>query len=262
METLLMYVALGAAAGTLAGLFGIGGGLIIVPVLVFSFTAQGISPEVLTHLAVGTSLATIVVTSISSVKAHHAKGAVRWDWFTGIAIGIVFGSALGVKTAGMMSGDLLQKVIGVFAIVIAFQMGLGLKPKASRTIPGRPGLIGAGGVIGWASAIFGIGGGSLTVPFLSWCNVKMQTAVATSAAVGLPIAVVGALVNIEEGWGHQLLPEYATGYVYWPAFIGIVSTSVIFAKVGAKLAHSLPSDTLKRIFAVLLLIIGSRFLLS
>lgn len=257
-----MYVALGAAAGTLAGLFGIGGGLIIVPVLVLSFTAQGISPEVLTHLAVGTSLATIVVTSISSVKAHHAKGAVRWDWFSGIAIGIVFGSALGVKTAGMMSGDLLQKVIGVFAIVIAFQMGLGLKPKASRTIPKRPGLIGAGGVIGWASAIFGIGGGSLTVPFLSWCNVQMQTAVATSAAVGLPIAVVGALVNIEEGWGHPLLPEYATGYVYWPAFIGIVSTSVIFAKVGARLAHSLPSDTLKRVFAVLLLIIGSRFLLS
>ncbi|OOV87070.1 sulfite exporter TauE/SafE family protein [Oceanospirillum linum] len=262
MVTLLMYVALGGVAGTLAGLFGIGGGLVIVPVLVFSFAAQGISPEVLTHLAVGTSLATIVVTSVSSVKAHHGKGAVRWDWFTGIAIGIVFGTVLGVKTAGMMSGELLQKVIGVFALLIAVQMGFGLKPKPGRTIPGRPGLIGAGGFIGWASAIFGIGGGSLTVPFLSWCNVKMQTAVATSAAVGLPIAIVGALANIEEGWGHPLLPEYATGYVYWPAFIGIVSTSVIFAKVGAKLAHSLPSDTLKRIFAVLLLLIGIRFLLS
>lgn len=262
MLTLLMYVVLGAAAGTLAGLFGIGGGLIIVPVLVFSFTAQGIAPEVLTHLAVGTSLATIVVTSISSVKAHHSRQAVRWDWFSGIAIGIVFGTAVGVKTAGMMSGDLLQKVIGVFAIVIAFQMGLGLKPKPGRTIPGKPGLIGAGGIIGWASAIFGIGGGSLTVPFLSWCNAKMQNAVATSAAVGLPIAVVGALVNIEEGWGHPQLPEYATGYVYWPAFIGIISTSVIFARFGAKLAHVLPPQTLKRIFAVMLLVIGSRFLLS
>jgi len=262
MVTLLMYVVLGGVAGTLAGLFGIGGGLVIVPVLVFSFAAQGISSEVLTHLAVGTSLATIAVTSVSSIKAHHGKGAVRWDWFTGIAIGIVFGTVLGVKTAGMMSGELLQNVIGIFAVLIAVQMGFGLKPKPGRTIPGRPGLIGTGGFIGWASAIFGIGGGSLTVPFLSWCNVKMQTAVATSAAVGLPIAIVGALANIEEGWGNPLLPEYATGYVYWPAFIGIVSTSVIFAKVGAKLAHSLPSDTLKRIFAILLLLIGIRFLLS
>ena len=262
MTTLLLYLVLGAAAGTLAGLFGIGGGLIIVPVLVLTFEAQGVAPEVLTHLAVGTSLATIVVTSISSVKAHHAKGAVRWDWFSPIAIGIVIGSALGGKTAGMLSGPILQKVIGVFAICMAIQMGLGLKPKGSRTIPGKPGLIGAGGIIGWASAIFGIGGGSLSVPFLTWCNAKMQTAVATSAAVGLPIAVVGALVNIQEGWGHELLPEWATGYVYWPAFIGIVSMSVIFAKLGAKLAHSLPADTLKRIFAVLLLFVGSRFLLS
>jgi uncharacterized membrane protein YfcA len=262
MLTLLMYVVLGAAAGTLAGLFGIGGGLIIVPVLILSFETQNVAPEVMTHLAVGTSLATIVITSISSIKAHHAKEAVRWDWFTFIAIGIVVGSALGVKTAGMMSGEFLQKAIGIFAILIAIQMGLGLKPKASRTIPGRPGLIAAGGVIGWASSIFGIGGGSLTVPFLSWCNTKMQTAVATSAAIGFPIAIVGALVNIEEGWGNPLLPEYATGYVYWPAFIGIVSTSVIFAKLGAKLAHKLPSTTLKRIFAVLLMIVGSRFLLS
>lgn len=262
MTTLLLYLVLGAAAGTLAGLFGIGGGLIIVPVLILTFESQGMAPEILTHLAVGTSLATIVVTSVSSVKAHHAKGAVRWDWFSAIAIGIVVGSAIGVKTAGALSGPVLQKVIGVFAIVIAVQMGLGLKPKASRTIPARPGLIGAGGVIGWASAIFGIGGGSLTVPFLSWCNAKMQTAVATSAAVGLPIAVVGALVNIQEGWGNPLLPEWATGYVYWPAFIGIVSMSVIFARFGAKLAHSLPSDTLKRIFAVLLVVVGTRFLLS
>lgn len=262
MTTLLLYLVLGAAAGTLAGLFGIGGGLVIVPVLILTFEAQGMSADILTHLAVGTSLATIVATSISSVKAHHARGAVRWDWFRPIAVGIVVGSALGVKTAGMLSGPVLQSVIGVFAIVIAIQMGFGLKPAGSRTIPGQPGLMGAGGIIGWASAIFGIGGGSLTVPFLTWCNAKMQTSVATAAAVGLPIAIVGALVNIEEGWGHPGLPEWATGYVYWPAFIGIVATSVIFAKLGAKLAHSLPADTLKRIFAVLLLFIGLRFLLN
>lgn len=259
---LLLYLALGAVAGLLAGLFGIGGGLIIVPVLVFSFTYQGIPPEVLTHMAVGTSLATIVFTSISSVKAHQEKGGVRWDIFKPMAMGIIVGAVLGVFTAAELSGPVLQKVIGVFALVMAAQMGFGLKPKPSRDIPGSPGLIGAGAGIGWASAIFGIGGGSLSVPFLSWCNVRMQQAVGTSAACGLPIAVAAAITNIYKGWEHPSLPEWSAGFIYLPAFLGIVITSVYFARVGAKLAHKLPADVLKRIFALLLLVVGCRFLLT
>ena len=255
-----VYLLLGAIAGTFAGLFGIGGGLIIVPVLVFSFELQGVSPEVLTHMAVGTSLATIVFTSLSSIKTHHSKGAVRWDLFKPMAVGIAIGAVLGGMTAAQLSGEYLQMVIGVFAIVIAIQMGLALKPKPSRDVPGSTGLAASGVGIGWASAIFGIGGGSLTVPFLSWCNVRMQNAVATSAACGLPIAVMGALTNVYEGWQQPALPEWSVGFVYLPALVGIVMTSVWFAKLGAKLAHRLEPDVLKRIFAVLLLVVGIRFI--
>ncbi|MCW9051381.1 MAG: sulfite exporter TauE/SafE family protein [Motiliproteus sp.] len=259
---LLTYLILGACAGLIAGLFGLGGGLVIVPVLIFSFEAQGMSPEVLTHVAVGTSLATIIVTSISSIRAHHLRGAVLWPLFSPLAVGICLGAVIGVKTAASLSGPHLQTVIGCFAIIIAVQMGFGFKPKPSRTVPGKPQLGAAGGLIGWASAIFGIGGGSLTVPYLSWHNVKMQQAVGTAAACGLPIAVMGALTNIYEGWGHPDLTEWSLGFVYLPAFFGIILTSALFAKFGAKLAHNLPADILKRCFAVLLLIVGVRFLLA
>lgn len=259
---LLTYLILGACAGLIAGLFGIGGGLIIVPVLVFSFELQGMSPAILTHAAVGTSLATIVVTSISSVRAHHAKQGVRWDLFKPLALGIIVGAVLGVKTAGQLSGPILQLIIGCFALLIAAQMGLGLKPKPHRQVPGTTGLGIVGAGIGYGSAIFGIGGGSMTTPYLSWCNVRIQQAIGTSAACGLPIAVTGALVNIEEGWGNPALMPWSLGYIYLPAFIGIVLTSAICARYGAKLAHRLPEKALKRAFAVLLLLVGCRFLMT
>jgi len=256
------YLALGALAGTMAGLFGIGGGLVIVPVLIFSFGLQGISPDIAAHMAVGTSLATIVFTSISSIRSHHKHGAVRWDIFRPMTVGIVVGAVLGAWTAAFMSGDLLQLVIGAFAISVGLKMLLEVNPKPGRDIPGPGGLAAAGGGIGWASAIFGIGGGTLTVPYLSWCNVRMQNTVATSAACGLPIAIAGALANIWTGWGDPGLPELSIGFIYLPAFLGIILTSVIFARVGANLAHRLNAKVLKRIFAIVLLIVGLRFLLS
>lgn len=258
---LLLYLLLGAAAGTLAGLFGVGGGLIIVPVLVLSFAAHGIPSEVLTHLAVGTSLATIIFTSINSVLEHHRKGAVRWPVFTWMAVGILLGAAVGAATAAMIQGEVLQKIIGVFAILVALQMTLDLRPKASRGVPGKPGLTLAGMVIGWASAIFGIGGGSLSVPFLTWRSVPMQQAVATSAACGLPIAVAGAVSFMWLGWHNPQLPEWSLGYVYLPALAGIALSSMFFARVGARLAHRLSPRTLKRLFALLLFSVGLSFLI-
>ena len=255
-----LYLMLGAAAGVLAGLFGVGGGLIIVPVLVLSFTSQGVAPEVLTHLAVGTSLATIVFTSINSVREHQRKGAVRWSLFRWLTVGIVFGTVLGALTAAQISGPWLQKIIGIFAICIAVQMALDLKPSAAGTVPGKTGLAAAGGVIGWASAIFGIGGGSLTVPFLVWRSVPMQQAVATSAACGLPIALAGAVSFIVTGWARADLPAYSVGYVYLPALLGIALTSMFFARLGARLAHRLSPRVLKRLFAALLLGVGISFL--
>lgn len=257
----LLYLILGGFAGVLAGLFGVGGGIIIVPVLVLSFTAQGFSPEVLTHLAVGTSLATIIFTSINSILAHHRKGAVRWPIVVWMTLGILAGTAVGTLTAAAIQGPMLLKIIGVFAIVMAIQMGLNLKPKASGDVPGKPGLTIAGIVIGWASAIFGIGGGSLTVPFLSWRSVPMQQAVATSAACGLPIAVVGALSFMLVGWNEAQLPQWSLGFVYLPAMAGIAITSMFFARIGANLAHRLSPLVLKRLFALLLLGVGINFLI-
>lgn len=257
-----LYMALGALAGIMAGLFGIGGGLIIVPVLIFSFGVQGISPDVAAHLAVGTSLATIVFTSLSSIRSHHKHGAVRWDIFRPMTVGIVLGAIAGAWTAAFLSGRALQLIIGVFAILVALKMYLEVNPKPSRDIPGTGGLGAAGVGIGWASAIFGIGGGTLTVPYLSWCNVRMQNAVGTSAACGLPIALSGALGNVWTGWQDPNLPDYSIGFIYLPALVGIILTSVLFARVGANLAHRLNARILKRIFATVLLIVGLRFLLS
>ncbi|NVK44314.1 MAG: sulfite exporter TauE/SafE family protein [Oceanospirillaceae bacterium] len=261
--TLLMYLLLGAAAGVTAGLFGIGGGLLIVPVLVFSFSLQGISPEVLTHMAVATSLATIVVTSISSILAHHKRGAVRWSLFRPLALGILVGAFLGVKTAGRLEGEVLQLLIGCFALAVAAQLAFGMKPaeNAGRA-PSAAGLGAAGGVIGWVSALFGIGGGTLTVPYLSWRHVRIQEAVATSSACGLPIALMGACANVYEGWGHTGLADWSLGYVYLPAFFGIVLTSPFFARLGAHWAHRLPAQVLRRIFAIFLALVGLRFIIG
>jgi hypothetical protein len=259
--TIVIYLLLGSFAGLIAGLFGVGGGLIIVPALVFAFALQGMPVEVLTHLAIGTSLATIMITSLSSVKAHHEKGAVDWSVFIKMAPGILLGAWLGAQFAGHLSGRTLQLAIGIFVIIVAIQMGLSLRPNPSRELPSAPLLFVSGGVIGWMSAIFGIGGGSISVPFFSWCNVQMQRAVATSSACGLPIALSGAASSAVQGWGEQGLPMYSSGYVYWPAFLGIILTSTIFARQGAKLAHRLEPEKLKKVFALFLLIIGSQFII-
>lgn len=257
-----LYLVLGAIAGILAGLFGVGGGIIIVPVLVFSFTAQGFSPEVLTHLAVGTSLATIVFTSINSIREHNRRGAVQWNLFIWLAPGILAGAAVGGVTAALIQGPILQKIIGVFAICVALQLALNLTPKNPRPLPKRPELVAAGGSIGWASAIFGIGGGSVTVPFLVWRSVSIQQAVATSAACGFPIAFAGAVVFMSTGWHESQLPEWSLGFVYLPAVLGIALTSMFFARFGARLAHRLPPLLLKRLFALLLTAVGISFLLN
>lgn len=251
-EAFLIYPAIGAIAGLLAGLLGVGGGLVIVPVLIFAFRWQAFSEAVLTHMAIGTSLATILMTSLGSIKQHHRAGAVRWSIIGYLSVGLVAGAVGGAFFADTLRGRVIQIFFAVFACVIAWQMVWGAKPAASRQIPGAGGLVGAGGVIGFASAIFGIGGGSLTVPFLTWCNVRIQEAIGTSAACGFPIALAGALGFAWTGWGALGLPQLSIGYVYMPALLGIAMTSVIFAQWGARLAHRLPAATLKKVFAVLL----------
>ncbi len=256
MQDLLIYLPMGALAGLQAGLLGVGGGLIIVPVLLFTFTLQGFESDFATHMAVGTSLATICITSISSTLAHRKYGNIDWTIFNALAPGMIFGVWLGVQTALSLSGQTLQLLIAGFALLIALKMALGFNPKPEHTIPGRGGLFGAGTVIGWGSSIFGIGGGNLTIPFLRWANLPMQRAVGISAACGIPIAFVGAGTNVWEGLHLEHLPEGAFGYVYMPAFIGIISTSAIFAKLGAKLASSISEKALQWSFITFLVLVS------
>lgn len=253
----LLYLLVGTVAGVLAGLFGVGGGTIIVPALLLCFQWQGVTTDLQTHLAIGTSLAAIVITSVSSAHAHHRVGAVRWPVALWLAPGIAVGVWAGAYVAARMHGLLLQKLFGLFAWLIATQMWFGWQPRGHSQVPGKGGLTLAGIVIGGVSALFGIGGGSLTVPFLCWCRVRMQEAVATAAACGFPIALVGALGYVYQGWSHSDLPPYALGYVYLPAMLGIGITSLPCARFGAKLAHHWPAATLKRVFAGFLVFIGA-----
>ncbi|MEB6480829.1 sulfite exporter TauE/SafE family protein [Acinetobacter vivianii] len=259
---LIIYLLIGAIAGFAAGLFGVGGGLIIVPILYIVFTQMNYDPNVIMHIAVGTSLATIIVTSISSVTAHHKKGAVLWPVFRNLAPGLVIGSFLGAGIADLMSGQHLQLVIGVFAVWMAYKMfkGANAVVDPNRHLPSAPLQLAAGGGIGVASAIFGIGGGSLTVPYLNRHGVVMQKAVATSAACGLPIAVAGALGFMWFGAKEQIEVPNTIGYVHVYAFFGISVMSFITAKFGAKVAHLLSPAMLKKCFAGLLVVVGCYFI--
>lgn len=246
----------------MAGLFGVGGGLIIVPILYAVFLAQGYDPSYIMHMALGTSLATIIVTSISSVSAHHKKGAVLWQVVKNLAPGLVVGSFLGAGVADILPSHILQLVIALFAFWVATKMLKGAKAAVdeSKQLPSKSAQVGAGMGIGVASAIFGIGGGSLTVPYLNRYGVVMQKAVATSAACGFPIAIAGALGFIWFGSQQHEPIKDAIGYVHIYAFIGISVMSFMTAKLGAKVAHHLSPVKLKKCFAGLLMTVGFFFI--
>jgi uncharacterized membrane protein YfcA len=260
MTDLFAYLVLGGVAGVLAGLLGVGGGLIIVPGLLWVFRANGFDEAVVAHLAVGTSLGTIVPTSLSSIRAHHRRGAVLWPVVARLAAGIVVGAGLGAAIADRLATAWLQRVVGVFALVVAVQMLMGERAEARRGLPGSAGLAAVGTGIGTLSGLVGIGGGSMTVPFLTWCGVDIRRAVATSAACGFPIALAGAIAFTLVGWRGEGLPPGSTGYLYWPALLGVAVASVLTAPLGARLAHTLPVSALKRVFAAVLVLVGIKLL--
>jgi uncharacterized membrane protein YfcA len=253
---MVVYLLLGCFAGVIAGLLGIGGGLIIVPILAGLYQWQGFSPGHIMQLAVGTSLATIAFTSLSSSWAHHRRGAVNWTLMAQLSLGIVAGGWLGGVLAVWLGGLALAGLFGVFELLVAGQMAFGRGPAAHRRAPGALRNSLAGAVIGALSALLGIGGGTLTVPWLVWHNVDMRHAVATSAACGLPIALVGGLGFVLVGLDQPGLPGGATGYVYWPAVALISAASVVSAPLGARLAHRLAPSRLKKVFAGFLACLG------
>lgn len=259
MEILILLVA-GVVAGTVAGLFGVGGGLVVVPLLAFIFDARGIAPDAVMHLAIGTSLATIVVTSISSARAHHRRGAIVWQALRRMTPGVVIGALIGATIADTLRSETLRLGFAIFIFMVSAQMAWNRTPAPHRQLPGRIGLAAAGAAIGTISSLVGIGGGTMTVPFLAWCNIALPRAVGTSAAVGLPIAISGTAGFVIAGWNEPGLPAASLGYVYLPAFLAITVTSVVFAVVGARMAHRLPPLILRRGFAAFLALVGLRML--
>lgn len=256
---LLAYPLVGAVAGVLAGMFGIGGGLVLVPVLILIFSLSAFPEGVLVHFAVGTSLATIIVTAISSMYAHHRRGAVEWAAMHSLTPGLVVGALAGAAIADQLDHIWLRRVFGLFEILVALQMLRTARVAAGQHRPAALEMPLVGGLIGVISGVVGIGGGTMTVPYLHWLGREMRFAVATSAACGLPIALAGTLGFVL--FGPESALEGASGYVYWPAAGAIGLVSVLFAPLGARLAHGLPVATLKRLFALLLIIVGIRLLL-
>ncbi len=261
MEFLTLAL-MGALAGVMAGLLGIGGGALIVPVMVIALEKQGVNPNIIMQAALGTSMATIVFTAMSSVLAQQRRGAVNWDIFRRITPGIVIGSLLGAAIADALPSRTLHVAFVVFMFLIVIQMSRGTMATAARRrrLPGATGMTAVGTVIGVLSALFGIGGGSMSVPFMTWCSVSARQAIATSSAIGFPIALSAAVGYIVAGWNETGLPPWSLGYVVLPAFAGIVVASTLAAPFGVRLAHRLPETTLRRIFALFVTILGVRML--
>jgi uncharacterized membrane protein YfcA len=260
-QLILELALLGLGTGFLAGLLGIGGGMVMVPFITIILSARAVAPNLAVKMAIATSMATIIFTSISSVRAHHKRGAVRWDHVKGLAPGIVIGSFIGsLGVFALLKGSFLAIFFAVFVTFSATQMFLDRKPKPTRQVPGTVGLLGAGGFIGFLSGLVGAGGGFISVPFMAWCNVALHSAVATSAALGFPIAVANVIGYIVSGLKVQDLPEASFGYIWLPALVVIALCSVITAPLGARMAHALPVSRLKRVFATMLYLLAAYML--
>ncbi|MEW6705938.1 MAG: sulfite exporter TauE/SafE family protein [Pseudomonadota bacterium] len=254
-------LALGCFTGFLAGLLGIGGGMLMVPFMTLILSQRGVPAALSVKMAIATSMATILFTSVSSVRAHHKRGAVRWDIVRTLAPGIVLGGLVaGAGVFALLKGTTLALVFALFVGFSATQMLLDKKPKPTRQMPGPGGRLAAGGVIGFVSGLVGAGGGFISVPFMTWCNVAMHNAVATSAALGFPIALANTVGYVVGGWSQPNLLPGAVGYLWLPALAFIAAASVVFAPLGARAAHAMNVRQLKRVFAAMLYLLAGYML--
>lgn len=248
----LAYLGIGVLVGFAAGLLGIGGGVVMVPLLVLVLASQGIAAEHLLHVALGTALAAMAFTSISSMRAHHAHGAVDWKIARAMSPGMLAGSFAAALAAGWIPTRPLAILFTALVFYAATQILLDLRPSTTRELPGTAGLFGAGAAIGAVSSLLAAGGAFLTIPFLAWCKVPLRRAIGTAAANGLPIALAGSVGYVLHGMRVPGLPAWSLGYVYLPALALVVATSIATAPLGARLAHRLPIKRLRQVFAVLL----------
>ena len=260
-QLIIELLLLGSATGFLAGLLGIGGGMLMVPFITFILGSRGFPQDYIVKMAVATSLATICFTSLSSVRAHHRRGAVLWPIVRLLTPGILLGSLVGAQVAVALPGKTLSILFAFFVAFSATQMFLDRKPKPSRTLPGRLGTLGMGGVIGMVSSLVGAGGAFISVPFMTWCNVKIHDAVGTSAALGFPIALAGTLGYIWAGQSLPQMPPGSMGYLYLPGLLFVSLASMCTAPLGARTAHRMDIRPLKKVFAAVLYLLAAYFLL-
>ncbi len=257
--TLLIFLIAGAISGTLAGLLGIGGGLLFVPLMSQLLPRIGIPTNVAMHIAVSTSLMVIVVTSISSTWAHHRQGGINWQTVSMIVPGIIIGAIIGTLIVDQLPSHVLQKCFGTFALLISIKLLLSWQPKpvnSTRQLPKRYGLGTYGIIQGFICSLLGMGGGAISVPFFRGCNVPMRNAVSMSAVLGFPTALTAACFAMFTGLNETGIPAWSTGYIYWPAFLGLMPTAVLCAPLGAYLAYRLHTAVLNRFFAIFLLLIA------
>jgi uncharacterized membrane protein YfcA len=248
----LAYLGIGALVGFAAGLLGVGGGVVMVPLLVFVFTASGIASDQALHVAIGTALAAMVFTSLSSMRAHHAHRSVDWKIARAMSPGMLVGSFGAALVAGFIPTRPLAIMFTALVFYAATQILLEPRPRTTRELPGTAGIFAAGAFIGAVSSLLAAGGAFLTIPFLAWCNVPLRRAIGTAAANGLPIAIAGTAGYVLNGLRVEGLPAMSLGYVYLPALALVVSTSMLAAPVGARLAYRLPVKRLRTIFALML----------
>lgn len=252
---------LGCCTGFLAGLLGIGGGLVLTPFLTMILAGRVIPDEIAVHVAIATSLSTIIFTSASSVRAHASRGGVVWHIVLAGAPGILLGSVIGAQISGFLSNFAISLMFGCFVMFSALRMFFGKNSKSNRALPGSVGICAAGGAVGAISSLVGAGGGFISVPLMTACNVPIHRAVGTSAALGFPIAVAGTMGYIWSGWNYPGLPDYSLGFLYLPALVSVAVCSVLTAPIGAKVAHSIDTKPLKRIFASLLFVLAAYMLI-
>jgi len=260
-QLVLGLLLIGTCTGFLAGLLGIGGGMIMVPFVTMILAAKGYPADYTVKMAVATSLATIAFTSLSSVRAHHQRGAVLWPVVKVLAPGILVGAVLGAQIAHALPGKLLGVLFALFVAFSATQMFLNRKPRPSRTLPGPLATFGVGNLIGLLSALVGAGGAFVSVPFMTWCNIRIHDAVGTSSALGFPIAVAGTAGYVYAGLGLPEMPAGSIGYLYLPGLAVISVASMAMAPLGARTAHRMDIQPLKKVFAVVLYCLAAYFLL-
>jgi uncharacterized membrane protein YfcA len=259
---IIACLALGCVAGFLGGMLGIGGGVIMVPALFAVFTLSGWTDDLAIKMAIATSLSAIIFTSIAAIRAQMKRETIVWPLVKIWTPFILLGSFCSGYIANLLPGVILKGFIGGFLLLAAIVMLFRWKPAPNRQLPGKLGTSITSFIAGLTSALAGIGGGNIIVPTLTWFNVPMKNATATSSTLGLPISVFGAGGFISAGWSIPHLPDYSLGYVYLPAMALIATMTFVFAPVGVSVAHRISAASLKQVFGILLLLVSSRMLYS